>query len=71
MICNVPPFEVHNVYGCGIVDFKMCKALTKGEVNLDAYQWVMGNRPKDLDGQESLVLYQALTSHSRVLHRRS
>ena len=46
MICNVPPFEVHNVYACGIVDFKMCKALTKEEVNLDAYQWVMGNRPK-------------------------
>ena len=46
MICNVPPMELGNVYACGIVDFKMCKALMKGEVNLDAYQWVMGNRPK-------------------------
>lgn len=46
MICNVPPLEVYNVYACCIVDFKMMKNLTNGTVNLDAYQWVLGNRPK-------------------------
>ncbi len=46
LICNIPPFEVHKVYACCIVDFKMMKNLHKGEVNLDAYKWVLGNRPK-------------------------
>ena len=46
LICNIPPFEVHKVYACCIVDFKMMKNLHKGVVNLDAYKWVLGNRPK-------------------------
>ena len=46
MICNIPPMEVENVYACAIVDFKMMKNLTKEVVNLDQYQWVLGNRPK-------------------------
>jgi len=46
MICNIPPMEVENVYACAIVDFKMMKNLTNGNVNLDKYQWVLGNRPK-------------------------
>ena len=46
MICNIPPMEVENVYACAIVDFKMMKNLTKEVVNLDKYQWVLGNRPK-------------------------
>ncbi len=46
LICNIPPFEVHKVYACCMVDFKMMKNLDKGSVNLDAYKWVLGNRPK-------------------------
>lgn len=46
IICNMPPFEVHNVWGTVIVDFKMMMALNEGSVNLDAYKWILGNRPK-------------------------
>lgn len=46
VICNMPPFEVGNVWGTVIVDFKMMMALEEGSVNLDAYQWILGNRPK-------------------------
>lgn len=46
LICNMPPFEVKDVYASIMVDFKMMKALTEGFVNLNAYRWVLGNRPK-------------------------
>jgi hypothetical protein len=46
LICNIPPFEVHNVYACCIVDFKMMKNLKRDVINLDQYKWVLGNRPK-------------------------
>jgi len=46
LICNQPPFEVHNVYATIMVDFKMMQALTEGSINLDMYYWVLGNRPK-------------------------
>lgn len=46
LICNMPPFEVSDVYASCMVDFKMMKALTEGSLNLDAYQWVLGTRPK-------------------------
>lgn len=46
LICNMPPFEVRNVYATAMVDFKMMKALTEGSLNLDMYEWVLGNRPK-------------------------
>lgn len=46
IVCNLPPFEVRNVYAACIGDFKMMAALTEGSVNLDAYQWVLANRPK-------------------------
>jgi len=46
VICNVPPFEVNNVYACCIVDFKMMQALTEGSIKLDNYQWVLGTRPQ-------------------------
>lgn len=46
LICNLPPFEVKNVYASCMVDFKMMAALTEGSLNLDAYEWVLGNRPK-------------------------
>ncbi len=46
LICNMPPFEVKNVWASAMVDFKMMNALTEGSLNLDAYDWVLGNRPK-------------------------
>lgn len=46
MTCNLPPMEVSNVYATAIVDFKMCRAMDEGSVDLRAYDWVMGARPK-------------------------
>lgn len=46
LICNLPPFEVKNVYASVMVDFKMMLALSEGSLNLDKYYWVLGNRPK-------------------------
>lgn len=43
--CNVPPFEVNNIFATGIVDFKMCKAIHEGSVSPPA-EWVCGFRPK-------------------------
>jgi hypothetical protein len=44
--CNLPPFEVKNVYGTCMVDFKMMKAVGEGSVNIDMYDWILGARPK-------------------------
>ena len=47
MTCNLPPITgIKNVYATAIVDFKMCKAMHDGSVDLRAYDWVMGARPK-------------------------
>lgn len=46
LVCNIPPFEVENVYASVIVDFKMMRAMEEGSVNLDKYHWVLGTRPK-------------------------
>jgi hypothetical protein len=46
LICNMPPFAVEKVYASVLVDFKMMMALTEGSLNLDAYDWILGNRPK-------------------------
>lgn len=47
MTCNLPPIsDLKNVYATAIVDFKMCKAIHEGSVDLRAYDWVMGARPK-------------------------
>ena len=57
IICNQPPFEVQNVYATCIVDFKMMAALTEGSINLDAYYWVCGNRPKAwMDGHPGFYM---------------
>ena len=45
MTCNVAPFEVNNVYATGVVDFKMCKAIDEGSVEIPG-QWICGYRPK-------------------------
>ena len=46
LTCNLPPMEVANVFATAIVDFKMCKALHEGSVNLNMYDWICGARPK-------------------------
>ena len=48
IVCNMPPFDIpaKDVYASCMVDFKMMKALTEGSLNLDMYNWVLGNRPK-------------------------
>jgi hypothetical protein len=46
LICNMPPFAVDNVFASVMVDFKMMSALADGFVNLDAYDWILGTRPK-------------------------
>ena len=48
LICNMPPFEIDpkEVYATCMVDFKMMMALTKGEIALDQYEWVLGTRPR-------------------------
>lgn len=48
LTCNMPPFELTNkeVYATCMVDFKMMIALTKGEINLGMYDWILGTRPR-------------------------
>lgn len=43
--CNIPPFEVANVYTTCLVDFKMMKAMTEGSVDIPG-DWTLGHRPK-------------------------
>ena len=44
--CNMPAFDIADVYGTVMVDFKMMKALGEGSVQLNAYDWILGARPK-------------------------
>ena len=48
LVCNMPPFEItrKEVFATCMVDFKMMNALTKGEIQLDMYDWILGNRPR-------------------------
>ena len=48
LVCNMPPIKLKSreVYASCMVDFKMMNALTKGEINLDMYDWVLGTRPR-------------------------
>lgn len=45
LTCNIPPFPVADAYGTVMVDFKMMRALTKGELTLPG-DWILGMRPK-------------------------
>ena len=45
LTCNLPPFEIENVYATTIVDFKMMRAISRGEVIVPG-QWILGMRPK-------------------------
>ena len=48
LLCNMPPFEVDpkKVYATCMVDFKMMQSLTLGEIQLDAFEWILGTRPR-------------------------
>lgn len=46
IVCNLPPFEVANVYATFMVDFKMMMSISEGSVNVDAFEWILGWRPK-------------------------
>lgn len=46
LTCNMPAFDIADVYGTIMVDFKMMKALSEGAMKLDAYDWILGMRPK-------------------------
>ena len=45
LTCNIPPFPVPDAYGTIMVDFKMMKALTVGELVMPG-DWILGFRPK-------------------------
>ena len=67
LICNIPPREVYNVYACCMVDFKMMRSLNKGEVNLDGFMWVLGNRPKIFMDQKP-SFYMKHAAHIREFY---
>lgn len=45
LTCNLPPFTVPDVYSTTMVDFKMMRAITRGEIQVPGY-WIVGMRPK-------------------------
>lgn len=50
---NVPPIAIANTYATVIVDFKMCRAMDEGSIDLRMYDWVLGARPKKYTEQNS------------------
>jgi len=42
--CNLPPFEIANLYTTVMVDFKMMNAIHKGDITVPG-DWVLGARP--------------------------
>jgi hypothetical protein len=48
LICNMPPFVIprNEVHATCMVDFKMMMALSRGEIKLDMYDWILGTRPR-------------------------
>ena len=45
LCCNVPPFEIYDMYATCIVDFKMMQTIHAGQVNPPG-EWICGIRPK-------------------------
>ena len=45
LTCNIAPFSVPGAYAACIVDFKMMRSLTKGEIDVPG-EWILGYRPK-------------------------
>ena len=45
LACNVPPFEITDMYATCIVDFKMMSVIDAGQANPPG-EWVCGIRPK-------------------------
>lgn len=69
LVCNMPPFEIRDVYATCMVDFKMMAALTEGSVNLGMYRWVLGNRPKIwMENKHAFYLKYAQNIREFYLH---
>jgi hypothetical protein len=64
ILCNMPPFEIDpkEVYATCMVDFKMMQALTRGEILLDSFEWVLGTRPR-------IWMYERSMFHMKYAHR--
>jgi len=45
LTCNIAPFPVEGVYAFCIVDFKMMRSITVGEIDVPG-EWILGYRPK-------------------------
>ena len=45
LACNLPPFPIDGAYATAMVDFKMMRTLTKGEIHIPGH-WILGFRPK-------------------------
>lgn len=45
LCCNVPPFEIYDMYATCIVDFKMMATIKAGQANPPG-EWICGIRPK-------------------------
>jgi len=45
LCCNVPPFEIYDMYATCIVDFKMMATIKAGQVSPPG-EWLCGIRPK-------------------------
>ena len=45
LTCNIPPFPVQGAYATCIVDFKMMRSITAGEIDVPG-EWILGHRPK-------------------------
>ena len=45
LCCNVPPFEIYDMYATCIVDYKMMSVIDAGQA-LPPGEWICGVRPK-------------------------
>lgn len=60
LACNLAPFPIENLYASCIVDFKMMRAIKKGDVDIPG-DWVLGARPKVF--MEKNTAFQMQRSH--------
>lgn len=59
LTCNIAPFTVPDAYASCIVDFKMMRSITNGEIDVKG-EWVLGYRPKIwMDQQPNFYMQRA------------
>lgn len=66
--CNLPPFAINNVYATTIVDFKMCRALNDGSVDLSMLNWICGSRPRIYCLQQNPAFYHKFRKNIRMFY---